>query len=537
MLFNLLSSKKRSKKKSENKEQNMKFICLFKSSTSMCFELCNDLAYYSAQPFDVSVNGQTVLTGVNTNVFSVFDLKPDTEYTIGVSGCDKTLVCRTEKESACINVRDFGARGDGETDDTTALQTAIYACPVDGRVLVPAGTYFCKPIVLKSSMTLELCQGATLLATTREEDYPVWPGEVDDQVTGEKVQCNTWEGCPQTTCQAFVSAYHARNIKIVGRGVIDGNAQNAHWWINPKDRKVGRPRLFFLNQCDNVTIHGITGQNSAAWNFQPFFSRDINFYDTAVKAPKDSPNTDGCNPESCDRVNIIGMRFSVGDDAIAIKSGKIYMGKKYKTPASNYTIRNCLMEYAHGAVVLGSEMGGGIKDLTVNRCFFDHTDRGLRIKTCRGRGEDARIDGVTFENIRMDNVLTPLVINMYYFCDPDGKSEYVQTREALPVDERTPYLGSFTFRNMECINCESAAGFFYGLPEQPIGSVKIENVSVTCKEDAQPFMPAMLCGIEPHCKAGLRFFCVKKVELDNVTLNGCVGEPIVCEKVGSFSEV
>jgi len=179
----------------------------------------------------------------------------------------------------------------------------------------------------------------------------------------------------------------------------------------------------------------------------------------------------------------------------------------------------------------------GIKDLTVNRCFFDHTDRGLRIKTCRGRGEDARIDGVTFENIRMDNVLTPLVINMYYFCDPDGKSEYVQTREALPVDERTPYLGSFTFRNMECINCESAAGFFYGLPEQPIGSVKIENVSVTCKEDAQPFMPAMLCGIEPHCKAGLRFFCVKKVELDNVTLNGCVGEPIVCEKVGSFSEV
>ena len=537
MLFDFLSAKKNAHKKTTvNKERTMDFQCLFAASTSLCFELCNDLAYYSDRPFDVTVNGKTALTGVNTNVFSLFDLEPDTEYTVSVDGSEGR-VFRTSSESACISVADFGAKGDGVTDDTNAIQTAIHACPRNGRVLVPAGTYLCRPIVLRSHMTLELSEGATLLASTNEADYPLWPGEVDDAVTGEKVQCNTWEGHPQTTCQAFISAYHSENIKIIGRGVIDGNAQNAHWWINVKERKVARPRLFFLNCCEDVQLHGITGQNSAAWNFQPFFSSNIGFYDTAVKAPKDSPNTDGLDPESCDNVNIIGMRFSVGDDAIAIKAGKMYMGMKYQTPASNHTIRNCLMEYAHGAVVLGSEMSGGVKDLTVNRCLFVKTDRGLRIKTRRGRGKYAVIDGVTFENIKMEGVLTPLVINMYYFCDPDGKTEPVQSKQPMPVDDGTPYLGSFTFRNMTCESCEAAAGFFYGLPEQPIGSVTIENVSFTYSDEAQPFMPAMMCGIEPHLRAGLVFNNVKNVSLSGVTVDGCEGERVTMNGVETFKEV
>ena len=95
-------------------------------------------------------------------------------------------------------------------------------------------------------------------------------------------------------------------------------------------------------------------------------------------------------------------------------------------------------------------MSGGVKDLTVSQCVFSHTDRGLRIKTRRGRGKDAVIDGVTFENIKMDNVITPLVINMYYFCDPDGKTEYVWSRDPkTPVDDGTPYLGKFLFRDIE----------------------------------------------------------------------------------------
>ncbi len=502
----------------------MKFHDIFRSSVSLCFELDNDTPYYSPEPYDVALNGEVVLKGVKTNVFSLFDLTPETEYTVSVGDFD--LKAWTMPESACISVGDFGAVGDGVTDDTVAIQTAIFACPDDGRVRVPAGTYYIRPIVLKSHMTLELCEGATLLGDTEPSHYPVWPGEIIDPNTGKEVQVSSFEGTPMACHQSFISAHHAECINIVGKGVIDGNAQNSEWWINPKERKIGRPRLFFCNQCEFINFHGITGRNSAAWNFHPFFSSGIGFYDMAVEAPADSPNTDGTDPESCDGVNYIGVRFSVGDDAIAIKAGKMYMGMKYQTPARNHVIRNCLMEYAHGAVVLGSEMSGGIKDLTVSQCYFDHTDRGLRIKTRRGRGKYAVIDGVEFSNIRMNNVLTPLVINMYYFCDVDGKTEYVQDKGPRPVDDGTPYLGSFTFRNIQCENYEYAAGYFHGLPEQPIGSVEIDNVTFTAKPDAGEGFPAMMCDIEKHNKAGLRFKNVKKVTLKNVTLEGYEGERV-----------
>jgi len=500
----------------------MKFHTLYVSSVSACFELENANPYYAETAYDVTVNGAPALLGERTNVFSLFDLEPATAYSVTVG--EETITITTLPETACICVRDFGAVGDGTADDTAAIQNAINFCPAGGRVLVPAGTYFVRPLVLKSDMTLDLKKGATLLADPCEDHYPILPGEIRDAHTGRELQVSSWEGNPFPSRQSFISAHYAKNIAIVGQGVIDGNAVNSTWWNDVKTRTIGRPKLIFLNQCENVRFHGILGKNSACWNFHPFFSKNIHFYHTAVEAPKDSPNTDGTDPESCDDVRYIGMRFSVGDDAIAIKAGKMYMGMKYQTPATNHLVRNCLMEYAHGAMVLGSEMSGGIKDLTVSQCLFSHTDRGLRIKTRRGRGKYAVIDGVEFSNIKMDNVMAPLVMNMYYFCDPDGHEEIVWSKEAHPVDDTTPYLGSFLFRDMECTDCEWAAGYFYGLTEQPIGSVSIENVNFTFKEDAQAGYPAMMDYIEKECRRGLYFNCVKKVRLKNVTLSGQDGD-------------
>ncbi len=512
----------------------MKFHVLYVSSVSACFELDNSSAYYAEESYDVAVNGAPALLGVRTNVFSVFDLQPGTEYTVSIG--EEEVSFFTKEETACLNVRDFGAKGDGITDDTVAIQNAIHVCPRGGRVRVPAGTYYVRPVVLKSHMTLELQEGAILLGDICEEHYPLMPGEMLDDRTEEAIQVSTWEGSPFPGRQSFVSAYYAEDVTIVGRGIIDGNAQNSTWWEDVKTRTVGRPRLVFFNHCQRIRFHGILGRNSASWNFHPFFCQDVGFYDIAVEAPKDSPNTDGTDPESCDDVRYIGVRFSVGDDAIALKSGKMYMGMKYQTPATRHVIRNCLMEYAHGAVVLGSEMSGGIQDLSVTQCLFSHTDRGLRIKTRRGRGKYAIIDGVEFSNIRMENVMTPLVINMYYFCDPDGKTEYVWSKEALPVDDGTPYLGAFTFRDMECVDCEWAAGYFYGLTEQPIGSITIENVSFTFKEDASSGHPAMMSYIDEECKRGLYFNSVKKVCLKNVTMQGQEGPMIITENVEEVHE-
>ncbi len=512
----------------------MKFHPLFVSSVTACFELEGTSPYYAEQPYDVALDGETVLTGVTTNVFSLFDLQPGTKHKVTV-GKDSVTVA-TKPETACLSVRDFGAEGDVLHDDTVAIQAAINACPEGGRVKVPAGTYRIRPIVLKSHITLELRKGAVLRGDTTEDNYPILPGDVRDAHTGQKIMVAIWEGEPRACHQSLLSAHYAHDVDIVGQGVLDGNALNSTWWENVKQRPIGRPRLVFLNQCENITFHGITGRNSASWHFHPFFSKHIAFYDTAVEAPKDSPNTDGTDPECCDDVRYIGMRFSVGDDAIAIKSGKMYIGMKYKTPASNTVIRNCLMEYAHGAIVLGSEMSGGIRDLSVSQCLFRHTDRGVRVKSRRGRGKYAVIDGVEFSNVRMDNVMVPLVVNMYYFCDPDGHTEFVSSKKKQPVDDTTPYLGAFTFRDMQCTDCEWAAGYFYGLPEQPIGAVTIENVSFTFKPDAEAGIPAMMEDCPEMCKAGLYFNCVKGVTLKNVTMEGNTGDKIITENVEEVTQ-
>ena len=423
---------------------------LFTSQSSACFEWQNDLPYYNETEYTIYLDGQAVFSG-KTNVFSIFDLKPGTNYTLTSDAFEGEYSFSTKAETAAINVRDFGAVGDGIHDDTTAIQSAINCMPKGARLLFPKGTYLTAPLCLKSHITLDVPEGSTILGSADKSRYPIIPGKCLDATSGEEIFFGAWEGNAIPMYQALIFAEHAEDISIVGRGIIDGNAPEAGWWTSFRTDPVGRPRLIFFNRCEGVHVHGIHACNSASWQMHPYFSKKVDFLDMFISAPKDSPNTDAIDPEACDIVNVIGCRFSVGDDCVAIKSGKIEIGRKFKKPANRHTIRNCIMEFGHGAVTLGSEMAGGVTNLTVNRCVFYKTDRGLRIKTRRGRGKDAVIDGVVFENIKMEGVLTPIVINMWYnCCDPDKNSEYVWSRKHLPIDERTPYLGKFTFRNIFC---------------------------------------------------------------------------------------
>ena len=88
------------------------------------------------------------------------------------------------------------------------------------------------------------------------------------------------------------------------------------------------------------------------------------------------PNTDGINPESCKNVHISDCHISVGDDCITIKSGRDLQARKLGVPCENITITNCTMLSGHGGVVIGSEMSGGVKKVTISNCVFDGTDRG-----------------------------------------------------------------------------------------------------------------------------------------------------------------
>jgi polygalacturonase len=516
----------------------MNFNVILVTSRSATIELINDEKYFYNKIYNVFINGELYLEDQNKNVVSIYDLQPNNDYEISIELNESkerfTQKFTTLSESVTVNVKDFGAIGDGQHDDTNAVQAAILSCPENGRVLIPFGTYYVKPIFLKSNITIEFEKDAVLLGSIDRDVYPMLPGKVTGN-NEQELYLGTWEGDPDSCNASLITGIQAKNVKIIGQGVLDGNAQNSTWWENPKvKRKTWRPRTVFLNQCSDVVIQGMTITNSPSWTLHPYFSDDLRFIDLNIVNPPNSPNTDGLDPESCKNVDIIGVHISVGDDCIAIKSGKLFMGQKFQKKSENITIRNCYMRHGHGAVVLGSEMSGGIANVNVQQCLFESTDRGLRIKTRRGRGKYAVVESVTFKNIIMKDVLTPFVVNMFYHCDPDGKVEYVWSKDKLPVDDRTPYLGEFYFKDIVCEGAEVAAGYFYGLPEQKIKKVSFENVSVSFKEVAEKAVPAMMCHIEKVSKMGIFANNVETVSLHNLQIQGYEGEKAIIENCDQF---
>lgn len=512
----------------------MELKLVFQNARCVVVELTEAGKYYTEKEYKIYANGE-LKANHNHVISSLYDLKPDTDYEITVEYEGEAvapLKVHTDYQYVTLNVRDFGAQGDGEHDDTNAIQAAIMACPKNSRILVPAGTYKIVSVFLKSDITLELAKGATLSAFTDRTKFPIFPGTIDTYDETDEYNLGTWEGNPLDTFSGIITAINAENITITGEGVIDGCADFDNWWFEPKIRKIAwRPRLVFISHCKNVILQGITVKNSPSWTLHPYFSENLRFIDIKIQNPFNSHNTDGLDPESCNHVEVIGAYISVGDDCIALKSGKIYMAKKLGIPMQNMLVRNCCMRDGHGSVTIGSEIAAGVKNITIKDCQFIHTDRGLRVKTRRGRGERSILDQITFENIDMDQVMTPFVVNSFYFCDPDGRTDYVGSMEPYPVDDRTPSIKRLTFKNIEAKNCHVAAAYITGLPENKIECLTFENIHVTYAEDAKSGVAAMMTECKESCKAGIFALNAKKLVLKNVKVEGCEGEAIIAKNV------
>lgn len=207
------------------------------------------------------------------------------------------------------------------------------------------------------------------------------------------------------------------------------------------------------------------------------------------------------------------------------------MAKKYQVPTSNMIVRQCCMQDGHGAVTVGSEIAAGVKDVHIKDCIFRNTDRGLRVKTRRGRGKLSVLDDISFENIEMDNVMTPFVVNSFYFCDPDGKTEYVGTTKELPVDDRTPSIKRLIFKNIKAENCHVAGAYICGLPESKIEKLVFEDIDFSYAKDAKTDVAAMMLACKPASKQGLVVSNIKELVLKNVNVMGCEGDEIVADNV------
>jgi hypothetical protein len=264
--------------------------------------------------------------------------------------------------------------------------------------------------------------------------------------------------------------------------VIDG--QGDAWWkafrvVSAMRQKLGlqerepenppgsplrwaRPRMINLYRCKNVLIGGLTVVNSPSWNLHPVLCDNITIDQVTILAPYESPNTDGIDPDSCRNMRISNCYISVGDDCITIKSG--YRFQKSNLPSENIAITNCVFARGHGGVGVGSETAGGVRNVTVSNCLCDGTDRGLRFKTARGRGNV--VENFRANNVVMRGVGDALSITMFYNAgDP---------RTAQPVDERTPMFRNIHLSDITATNVKRAA-IIEGLPEMPIRTLSISN--------------------------------------------------------------
>jgi polygalacturonase len=424
-----------------------------------------------------------------------------------------------------VNIKDFGAVGDGITLNTDAFAKAIDALAQKGggKLVVPQGVWHTGPIVLKSHINLHLNAGAVILFAADETLYPL----ID----------TSFEGLDTRRCQSPLSANGATDIAITGKGVIDGNGQywrpvkkakvtEAHWksllaipgsqemkpgyWVpsagyakgeqganmnvpNAKTeaewnaiKRFVRPVMVSLVKCKNIHLKGVIFQNSPAWNLHPLMCENVIIEDVLVRNPSYAQNGDALDLESCKNALIINSRFDAGDDGICIKSGKDADGRRRGIPCENVVVKGCTVFAGHGGFVVGSEMSGGVKNILVDQCQFLGTDVGLRFKSTRGRG--GIVEKIYIKNISMTDIKTDAItFNMYYggksvaemLADGDNPDNVTK----MPVTEETPIFRHIDIKNIIC-NGAGRAMEFNGLPEMPIDDISLNDITILAKKDA-----------------------------------------------------
>ncbi len=368
-------------------------------------------------------------------------------------------------ENRTYDVRAFGAKGDGKTLDTEAIQKALSACAKGGggTVRVPPGTYLCQPLTLGSRTTLVLEEGAMLLASPDHRHFMKVPGDWLQAKSGS-------DFIP------LLSGKDLTDVTITGKGIIDGNG--AVWWEEAEKARqrvsgytLPRPNLFTLQRCRNVRLSGITLQNSPKFHFVPTECEEVVVDGVTILAPAGSANTDGIDPSNCRNVTITRCVIDVGDDNIAIKSGKKVAGREFG--CENIRVSDCTFKHGHG-MSIGSETVGGVRDVVVKNCVFENTDNGLRIKSRRGRGGVVR--DITYTDCTLKDC-QPVISIMAYYQD-STYSTFPKDDPAQPLTDTTPVFRNLTIRNVTGASTREV-GAIAGLPESPVENVLLENVTLS----------------------------------------------------------
>ena len=337
-------------------------------------------------------------------------------------------------------ITDHGAVPGGNKDATEAIRKAIAACSAQGggRVVVPAGVFLTGAIHLESNINLHVSEGATLRFSTDPAAYL-------------PVVLTRWEGIECMNYSPLIYALDRENVAVTGTGTLDGQASDDNWWkwarkstghpslaspdakaLNEMadsgtpvpDRVFGaghylRPNFIQTYRSKNVLIEGVTLLRSPMWEVHPVLSTNVTV--RQLKITSHGPNNDGCDPDSSSDVLIDSCLFDVGDDCIAIKSGRNSDGRRVGRPSENIIVRNSTMKDGHAGVAIGSEISGGGRNIFIenNRMDSPHLDRALRLKSNARRG--GTIENVYLRNVQIGKVSEAvLTIDFLYEEGPNG---------------------------------------------------------------------------------------------------------------------
>jgi len=386
-----------------------------------------------------------------------------------------------------FDISRYGAAADGTKDCTEAIGRAIVACNQagGGRVVVPTGVFLTGAIHLKSNVDLHLAPGATLRFVRDPKRYL-------------PLVYTRWEGLECMNYSPFIYSDGQDNIAVTGEGTLDGNCDCEHWWpwkgrtncgwskgqpnqdaarnalnrmgqedVPVADRKFGeggylRPNFIEPVRARNVLLEGVTIINSPMFEIHPIFCSNVTVRN--VKIASHGPNNDGCAPDSCRDVLIENCTFDTGDDCIAIKSGRNRDGRRVGRPSENIIVRGCTMKDGHGALTIGSEMSGGVRNVFAENCRLDspNLEQALRFKTNAMRG--GTIENVFFRNIRIGQIAhAVLQIDFNYEEGRKGPEH--------------PVVRNIDIRDIVCQKAERALDV-RGFPDARIRNLRMEHCVV-----------------------------------------------------------